>query len=284
MELVLVSGLGGLPQSLAANLESAGSAFLVYEIEGFENKDLEKYNPQTLILEHLGSFIDQLKKIGIKQICFSGSITRPNLKLSLVDELTLPLVPVIVEALKHGDDQALRLVLSIFEDSGFKILGAHEICPELLISAGIHSEIQPEPSDYKDAQKAEELMIGLSPFDIGQSCIVSSGQVLGIETSSGTDMMLESIGFIKSLKVVEKSKFLCDEDQKIIKNGLLYKAAKIGQDLRVDMPVIGPKTFCLANKVGIKGVVIKFGNVLVLNYEECLRLSNSFGLFFLVEK
>ena len=47
------------------------------------------------------------------------------------------------------------------------------------------------------------------------------------------------------------------------------------------MPVIGPETFRLANKVGIKGVVIKFGNVLVLNYEECLRLSNSFGLFFL---
>ena len=166
----------------------------------------------------------------------------------------------------------------------FKILGAHEICPELLISAGVHSALQPEPSDYKDAQKAEELMIGLSPFDIGQSCIVSSGQVLGVETSSGTDMMLESIGFIKSLKAEEKLKFLCAEDQKIVKNGLLYKAAKIGQDLRVDMPVIGPKTFCLANKVGIKGVVIKFGNVLVLNYEECLRLSNSFGLFFLVEK
>ena len=66
MELVLVSGVGGLPQSLAANLESAGSTFLVYEIEGFENKDLEKYNPQTLILEHLGSFIDQLKKTAEK--------------------------------------------------------------------------------------------------------------------------------------------------------------------------------------------------------------------------
>ena len=39
----------------------------------------------------------------------------PNLNFSLVDELTLPLVPVIVEALKHGDDQALRLVLSIFD-------------------------------------------------------------------------------------------------------------------------------------------------------------------------
>ena len=59
MELVLVSGVGGLPQVLAANLESAGSAFLVYEIEGFENKGLEKYSPQTLILEHLCSFIDQ---------------------------------------------------------------------------------------------------------------------------------------------------------------------------------------------------------------------------------
>ena len=64
----------------------------------------------------------------------------------------------------------------------------------------------------------------------------------------------------------------------------LYKSTKIGQDLRVDMPVIGPKTFSLVNKVGLKGVVIKFGNVMVLNYEECLRLTISFGLFLLVIK
>jgi DUF1009 family protein len=50
------------------------------------------------------------------------------------------------------------------------------------------------------------------------------------------------------------------------------------------MPVIGPETFSLANKVGLKGVVIKFGNVMVLNYEECLRLTISFGLFLLVKK
>ena len=284
MEIVIVSGLGSLPLYLTANLELAGVSFEVYEVEGFENKDLEKYNPKTLILEHLGSFIEKLKQAGIKQICFSGSITRPTLNFSLVDELTLPLVPIIVEALKHGDDQALRIVLSIFEDSGFEILAAHEICPELLISAGVHSKVLPNPLDYSDALKAEKLMIDLSPLDIGQSCIVSSGQVVGIESSSGTDMMLEGLGLTKSLTRVRKSKLLDNESHTAVKSGVLYKSTKIGQDLRVDMPVIGPETFSLVNKVGLKGVVIKFGNVMVLNYEECLRLTISFGLFLLVKK
>ena len=66
MEIVIVSGLGSLPLYLTANLELAGVSFEVYEVEGFKNKDLEKYNPKTLILEHLGSFIEKLKQAGIK--------------------------------------------------------------------------------------------------------------------------------------------------------------------------------------------------------------------------
>ena len=66
--------------------------------------------------------------------------------------------------------------------------------------------------------------------------------------------------------------------------GILYKSAKVGQELRVDMPVVGPRTFLLAKKNGLRGIVITKGNVMVLDKEKCISLANSLGLFFLVVK
>jgi DUF1009 family protein len=64
--------------------------------------------------------------------------------------------------------------------------------------------------------------------------------------------------------------------------GLLFKAAKTHQDLRVDMPVIGPESFRMAAKINLKGIVVKKGKVIVLNKKKCIELANKLNLFFLV--
>lgn len=61
--------------------------------------------------------------------------------------------------------------------------------------------------------------------------------------------------------------------------GVLLKAAKPAQDLRVDLPTIGPDTIRNAHKAGLSGVVIEAGGVMVLRRTETVFLANDLGLF-----
>jgi DUF1009 family protein len=61
--------------------------------------------------------------------------------------------------------------------------------------------------------------------------------------------------------------------------GVLVKAPKQGQDLRLDMPAIGPKTIEGAIKAQLRGVAIAAGQVLVLERERCAREADAAGLF-----
>ena len=284
METVLISGHGDLPVLLASRLKSTKASFAVYSLKGFENVGLNSYSPKILEFEKLGSFIKGLKSSGARRICLAGNIKRPILDSSLVDNDTLPLIPLLTKALKSGDDKALRLVISLFESAGLEIVGAHEICPELLISEGLYSNIDVNTEDYNDIKRAKEVLAITSSADVGQCCVISSGQVLCIETIGGTDRMIESLSLSRPAASIYDENFKYCRDLLLPNGGVLYKTAKDDQDLRFDMPVIGPQTFLLANKNGLKGLVIKANRVMVLDIDRCISLVNSLGLFFLVIK
>ena len=96
--------------------------------------------------------------------------------------------------------------------------------------------------------------------------------------------MIESLSINRPKSGLYNTNYIYSRDPMIPSGGILYKSAKVGQELRVDMPVVGPQTFLLAKKNGLRGIVITKGNVMVLNKEECISLANSLGLFFLVVK
>ena len=73
-------------------------------------------------------------------------------------------------------------------------------------------------------------------------------------------------------------------DPALPSGGVLVKRAKPGQDLRVDMPVIGPETVAGAARAGLRGVVIEAGSVMMLDRARCVALAEDAGLFLWVRK
>ncbi|MHA1128546.1 MAG: UDP-2,3-diacylglucosamine diphosphatase LpxI domain-containing protein, partial [Alphaproteobacteria bacterium] len=61
--------------------------------------------------------------------------------------------------------------------------------------------------------------------------------------------------------------------------GVLSKAPKLDQDLRVDLPAIGPDTVRNAAKAGLAGIVISAGGVMVLDRETTISEADRLGLF-----
>ncbi|MDO6646773.1 LpxI family protein, partial [Acinetobacter guillouiae] len=84
-----------------------------------------------------------------------------------------------------------------------------------------------------------DILLALSPLDVGQGAVVAGGLVLGIETLQGTDALLRFVGDTPA-------------PLRRCQGGVLVKAPKRGQDLRVDMPAIGPDTVRNAAAAGLE--------------------------------
>lgn len=256
--LALIAGWGKLPEYVARAVEGPVT------VAALEGADVATLVPERRFrVERLGSFIAELKEADVTQVCFAGAVARPALDPALVDAATMPLVPRMMQALAAGDDAALRIVLSFFEEAGIEVRGAHEIVPDLLPPAGVPTARQPDDRAVRDAERGAAILAAMGAVDVGQAVIVHAGQALAVEALPGTDWMLKSIVAYRDGRT----------------GGILCKGPKPGQDRRIDMPTIGPDTVSRAAKAGLDGIVVEAGGVLVIDADEVVRRLDDGGMF-----
>lgn len=234
----IIAGAGALPGLLA----DAGPALIVRfqgAPGGTDGADL------VARFEQLGVLFDTLKAQAVTELCLAGAMRRVDFKTDALDATTRAIVPRLSAAMGQGDDALLRMIVAMFEEQGFTILGAHDLRPDLVMPQGL---LVGQIADGPDAARARAVLSALGPLDVGQAAVAAGGQIIGLETLQGTDALLHFVA-----ETVPGS------------GGVLVKRAKPGQDLRVDMPAIGPDTVALAARAGLSGIELQAGHVLLLD-------------------
>ncbi|MBI6630406.1 LpxI family protein [Pontibaca salina] len=255
--LALIVGSDDLPAALLAELDHPP---LICALEGHAPDGIAV--DILFRLERLGTFLADLSARGVREVCLAGAITRPKIDPQKIDAATMPLIPILQDAMMKGDDGALRAVIAIFEDAGFAIRPAHEIAPRLLPPPGCPTRRQVDQCAQADALRGAALVGAMSDVDVGQCCAVHNGQALAIEALFGTDWLLASL-----------------QDRPDGAGGILFKAPKTQQDRRVDLPAIGPRTVTGAARAGLDGIVIQAKGVLVLHRAQVIAECDRLGLF-----
>ena len=97
------------------------------------------------------------------------------------------------------------------------------------------------------------LIAALSPFDAGQAVVVANGRVLAVEAAEGTDSMLARIADLRAARRLRLKG----------RAGVLVKAPKRDQDMRLDMPAVGLKTIEGAKRAELEGIALAAGRVLI---------------------
>jgi len=262
--LAILAGLGQLPREIAA----ADNTALFVTFDGIDVDVPKGQLHLQASFEKLGALFKGLRDHGVSEVVFAGAMTRPSLNPLRFDIKTAKLMPKVMKAMGGGDDGLLRVIIEIFETEGFPVRGAHEVAPSLLVHPHLLIGRNPTKQERADAVRAADILIALGPVDVAQACVVAGGQCLGIETIQGTDAMLRYVaGTPDHLKRGEK--------------GVMIKAGKEGQDLRVDMPTIGPETILGVAHAGLAGLFIAAGGVIVLEQEEVFDLIREHDLFLL---
>jgi len=268
--IAILAGAGQLPLQLVKHLETVGQEYRVMAFRGFAAAELRRQAHAQVDLLDLKTIMGRLDEWQPRAVSLVGAVRRPGFSALLGAYSLLRNRQEVKEVIARGDDQVLRGAVMLLEERGHTVVGVHELAPGLVAPATLQGGLRPSPDDRRATAMGLELLNSLSAFDIGQAAIVHREHVLAIEGPEGTDRMLRRVRALRQAWLGLRRRE---------KGGVLIKAAKRGQDLRVDMPAIGPRTIAEAARAGLAGVAVGAGSTLVLDQEKTLRTADRLGLF-----
>ena len=149
------------------------------------------------------------------------------------------------------------------------MVGIRDVAPDLLMPRGMRHPGAPGSNAVADIAHGRDVLRALSPFDIGQAAVVIDGHVVGVEDIEGTDGLLARIARLRGEGRIRAK----------AGRGVLVKAPKSGQDLRFDLPTIGPRTVEGAVSAGLAGIAIVAGNTIVVEPQAMIEAADTAGLF-----
>ncbi|TIN94541.1 MAG: DUF1009 domain-containing protein [Mesorhizobium sp.] len=267
----IIAGGGTLPVEVAAGLAEAGHPPIIILVDGQADRqsDLTIYEHESLALEDIGSLAALLRRRRITHLVLAGEIRRRPRLVDMRPSLgLLALIPSVAMALARGDDGLLKILTRGLEARGVKVVGAHEVVSRLVAAEGPLTKAVPRKSDWRDIEAARTAAKAIGALDIGQAAIAIGGRAIALEGVEGTHGLLERTQQLRGHgRLAGKTR------------GVLVKCAKPGQELRADLPSIGPRTVEAAHAAGLAGIAVEAGHSLILEGPIVLARANALGLF-----
>jgi UDP-2,3-diacylglucosamine hydrolase len=267
--VAILAGSGQLPVLLSDCLRRRGQDHRILAFRGFAAPETRTRADRIVDLMDVRGTLSCLDEWRPSAVTLAGAVRRPRPSVLLSSFSILRNRHEIAAVVKRGDDRILRGVVEILEGRGHRVVGAHELAPELLAAPGRLTRAAPSAGESRAIAMGIGVLADLSTRDMGQACVVSGERILAIEGPEGTDSMLARVqSFRRPWSRI-----------RVEPGGVLVKTAKHGQDLRVDLPAIGPRTLANASRAGLKGVAIGCGVTLVLDQDKTIEMANRLGLF-----
>ncbi len=259
-----------LPFSVAELLRARGIAPFLFAIRGFcDPVRVAQYPHHWVALGQVGRLTRLMRAEGCGDIVFIGGLVRPALSEIRLDWGTLRAIPAIAAALRGGDDHLLTGISRIFERHGIRVVGIQDVAPELLMPEGSITRATPDADALADIARGRDLMRAISPFDVGQAVVVIDGHIVAVEDIEGTDRLLARVTQLRADKRIRAKPG----------RGVLVKTPKVQQDLRFDLPTLGPKTIDGIVAAGLAGIGIVAGRTLVAEADVMTAKADQAGLF-----
>ena len=268
--LAIICGGGSLPFAVADAVRRHGRRAVLFPIRGFAEKAaVERYPHHWIALGQFGRLCRLAAAEHCRDVVFIGNLVRPSLHEIRLDWQTIRLMPRIAGLYRGGDDRLLSGIGRIFEEHGFRLLGAHEVAPEILVREGLMGRRAPSEHDQADIATGLAVLAAMGPFDIGQAVIIAAGRVLAVEAVEGTDAMLARVAELRKSGRIRYP----------VGVGVLVKAPKPGQDRRFDLPSVGPQTIAGVIRAGLAGVAVVAGETIMAQPEVVVAAADRGRIF-----
>jgi len=158
-------------------------------------------------------------------------------------------------------DSILSAVAEELASGGIVLENSTMYCKEHLATAGVMTQRPVRPSAKGDIEFGWQIVKKLGELDIGQAIAVKEREVIAVEAIEGTAEMIKRAG-------------------RFCKSGgwMLIKASKPQQDMRFDVPCVGPDTIRSLAKNGGKCLVVEAGKTIIIDKPQTIELADQLGI------
>lgn len=268
----LIAGWGSFPVEVAEHVIASGRRVCCIAITDHASSDLES------ICDHvkwsgvgkIGAHIRYFRRHGIRQVTMAGKLFKSELLFQ--GSVWIKHCPDWTAIRTFGpcllgnrpdsrDDSLLLAVTNTYAKHSLNICPATDFAPELLVDQGHLIGTPLTQKQSRDAEFGWQVAKQMGGMDIGQSITIKDGTVLAVEAVEGTDECIARTGT------------LCRRG-----GWTLVKVSKPNQDMRFDVPTIGPQTVTRVAENGGTAIVIEADKTILVERDETFRLAKQHGI------
>lgn len=267
--IAIIAGGGTVPVQIAHHLRQNGQDPFVIMLAGEADHALSEFDHEELSVTALGKLISLFKQKHIQRVVIIGSVRRrPKITDLRPDFGTLKFLGRFISGLVSGDNELLSKIVKTIEETGVKVVGAHEVMPQLLAPVGQIAGSKPSAAQKASIARGVEAALALGAIDAGQCCVVIGRNIVALEGVEGTDAMLQRVADQKQHGRLSNTR-----------GGVLVKMCKPQQDKRVDLPTIGQSTVANAVLANLDGITIHGGNAMIVDIEDVIEQADKAEMF-----
>jgi len=265
--LGVIAGAGRFPFLVADGARRAGRSVVVVGLRGLADPALRDHADRFYWsgVVRLGRWIRVFRRCRVAEAIMAGSVRKSEmygrfrLLRYLPDWTSIKLW--FFEVADRRNDTLLRAAADHMQRKGVTLTNSVQYCSEHLPGPGVLTRRQPTPAQFRDIAFGWRIAKEMGRLDVGQSIAVKEQEVIAVEAIEGTDRMIERAG-------------------ELCRHGgwTLIKVAKPDQDLRFDVPTVGPDTIENLHRNRGKVLVFEAHKTLAIDQQALTARADELGV------
>ena len=253
----LIAGNGRFPFLVLEAARSQGIEMVVAAIkeETFPEIEKEADTVHWVSLGQLGKLIKTFKSEGVDRAVMAGQVKHKQIFSGIVPDMRM--LQMLAGLATKSTDTLIGGVARILEAEGIELMDSTAFLGPLLPAPGLLTRRKPTEEEQRDLDYGYRIARELGRLDLGQSVVVSDGACVALEAMEGTDAIVERAASLVNGRDLR-----------------LVKLAKPSQDLRFDVPVVGPETIDALVRHRVTAVAIEARKTLMIEREDLIRTAD----------
>ena len=265
----LLAGWGRFPVLFAEKARAMGIPVVCVGIRGMADRAALEPHCRKFYWTRLAALnrpIRCFRREGVRRWAMAGKVFKANIFsagrwLTLLPDWRMVRFWFSRRRRDNADDSLLLGLIAEFARDGLDCTSALDLCPELLVRPGVLTRRHPTSREEADIEYGWHLAKEMGRLDVGQSVAIRDRAVLAVEAIEGTDAAIRRAGEF------------CPAGGFVV-----VKVAKPQQDMRFDVPTIGPSTIRSIQAAGGKVLAIEAEKTILIDEAETIRLADQAGI------
>jgi hypothetical protein len=261
MQIGIIAGMGELPVIIAKDARERGYKVITVALETLASPEMDSVSDEIRWVNpgKFGELIDILKKHQIKEAIMAGKVPKSLLYKSKITP-DLRAVKLLFSIKDKSDDAILNAITKELAGEGIEIIDTTKFSPHLLTPVGCLTRKKPDEEQWKDIEFGWKIAREIGKLDIGQTVVIKGKAVMAIEAIEGTDEA-----------ILRGGKWAGD-------GAVVVKVSKPQQDMRMDVPAVGPDTLKSMENVNAKVLALEAHRSMIVDRETVIRVAESAGI------